>query len=127
MPGSNALASHNGAAMELFTRSLLPDLDFIGGHIDATLNGGAVEIKSCQICITDSSHPTGHRSGRFILSGDQHRDLLAENGEYIFIVHREGLPFITFRAPASCLDLPPFKGNRAISWRIIVSQLSGAV
>lgn len=127
MAASNALASHNGAAMELFTRGFLPELDFIGGHIDATLNGAALEIKSCQIHITDSSHPSGHRSGRFIFSGDQHRDLLAENGEYLFLVHRAGTPFITFRAPASALNLPDFHGNRAISWRVIVSQLSGAV
>ena len=127
MPGSNALASHNGAAMEFFVKGLLPEYDHIGGHIDGTLQGGAVEIKSCQKCITDSSHPTGHRPGRFVLSGDQHRDLLAENGEYIFIVHTNGTPFITFRAYASALHIPLFRGNRAISWRIVVSQLSEAV
>ena len=36
-------------------------------------------------------------------------------------------PFLGFRAPASCLDLPDFSGNRAVSWRVIVSQLAGVV
>jgi len=128
MSASNAAASHNGAEMEDFVKSLLPGVNITGGHIDGEYQGVPLEIKSCQVCITDNSHTkTAQRSGRFVFSGDQHRDLKAENGEYLFLVHKEGVPFMGFRAPASCLDLPEFKGNRAVSWRVIVSQLAGVV
>jgi len=127
---SNATASHNGAEMEAFVRSMLPSATITAGKdgIDGDLEGVPLEIKSCQVCITDNSHPfTGKRSGRFVFSGDQHNALLESGGEYLLIVHKEGSPFLGFRAPASCLNLPDFTGNRAVSWRVIVSQLAEVV
>ena len=124
---SNATASHNGAEMEDFVKSLLPGVNITGGHIDGEYQGVPLEIKSCQVCIIDASHPSGHRSGRFVFSGDQHKDLVNSEGDYLLVVHKDGSPFLGFRAPASCLDLPDFSGNRAVSWRVIVSQLAGVV
>lgn len=127
---SNATASHNGAEMEAFARSMLPNATITAGNedIDGNLGGVPLEIKSCQICIIDNSHTTtGKRSGRFVFSGDQHKALIEAGGEYLLIVHKEGSPFLGFRAPAFCLDLPDFTGNRAVSWRVIVSQLAEVV
>lgn len=127
---SNATASHNGTDMEAFARSMLPNATIIAGKedIDGDLGGVPLEIKSCQVCIIDNSHPTTRkRSGRFIFSGDQHNALIESGGEYLLIVHKEGSPFLGFRAPASCLNLPNITGNRAVSWRVIVSQLAEVV
>lgn len=126
---SNATASHNGADMEAFARSLLPNAIITAGpeDIDGELYGVPLEVKSCQISITDNSHSKSRRSGRFVFSGLQHQALVDSGGEYLLLVHKDGLPFLAFRAPASSLNLPEFSGNRAISWRAIVSKLAGAV
>ncbi|AYK14498.1 MULTISPECIES: hypothetical protein [Methanosarcina] len=115
---SNALASRNGCQIEEIIRTLYPGAQYdYRGIIDLHINGQPVEIKSCQAHVTDQSHGTGTRSGRFVFSAEQHQTLIENQGEYILVVHKDGTPFLYFRVPASALDLPDFTGIKSVCWK----------
>lgn len=122
-PESNALAARNGCLIEKIVRTLYPDAQFdYKGLVDLQINGHPVEIKSCQISVSDQSHRTGIRSGRFAFSAEQHKSLIQNRGEYILMVHKNGEPFLFFRIQASALKIPEFSGIKSVCWKSIVSR-----
>lgn len=119
----NARASRNGEAIEEYVRRLLPDIHFLDGLFDAELDGTPLEVKSCQMTVTDNSHKnTRKRSGRFLFVSTQHNALQKAGGEYLFIVHEEGTPKISFRAAAEKLGLPDFSGCKSVAWRSVARK-----
>lgn len=122
---SQTAASTNGCRMEAIIRALYPEGRFeYTGLIDFIIDGVRVEVKSCQDKVSDSSVSTGSRSGRFCFSDLQHQTLIENSGEYILLVHREGVPIIYVRAPASKLKLGKFSGVKAVCWK---TAIKGAV
>jgi hypothetical protein len=118
---SNALASQNGCRMEDLIKTLYPGATFdYLGLVDLTINGVRVEIKSCQDKIKDSNNSGGTRSGRFCFKDLQHKELVENAGEYIFLVQREGIPFLYFRVPARCIDPGEFSGVKSVCWKTII-------
>lgn len=118
---SQTAAAQNGCTMEHIIQRLYPNakLEYTG-IIDATIDGVRVEIKSCQDRVRDSNNSGGTRSGRFVFSEEQHKTLIENNGEYIFLVHNTGVPFIFFRVPARNVSLPNFSGIKSACWRSII-------
>ncbi|MFZ2499572.1 hypothetical protein [Methanosarcina sp.] len=122
----NTTASQNGNMIEELARKMFPGLNFLNGQFDAELEGRFLEVKSCQAHIVDNSHPISHmRTGRFVFTAEQHQALLEQNGEYLFIVHVNGNPLITFKTPASSVSLSSFSGNKSVVWRKIAKQFLG--
>lgn len=118
----NLTASQNGCTMESIIRTLYPGADFdYKGLIDLTINGVRVEIKSCQDKIKDNHNSAGTRSGRFCFKDIQHQELIENQGEYILLVHRDGVPFLYFRVPANCLDLGNFTGIKSVCWKTLIT------
>jgi len=118
---SKAKASNNGCAMERIIQALYPGAKFeYTGLIDLTINNVRVEIKSCQTKVQDSSTSTG-RSGRFHFREEQHEALLEMGGEYIFLVHENGIPILYLRVPARKLDLN-MKSEKAVCWKTIIQK-----
>ncbi len=116
---SNVLASRNGKAIEEYVRRLLPDIIFLNGQFDAVYHGVPLEIKSCQATVTDHSHQNSLRSGRFVFAAEQHEALLKSGGEYLFIVHMEADPLLSFREVAEDIGLPEFSGVKSVAWRSV--------
>jgi hypothetical protein len=85
-----AQAAQNGQQAEEYVYKKFPNLEKINELIDAQFKNQEVEIKSCQQTITDNSHKSGTRTGRFLLNGEQHEQLLKNNGIYCFIVLKPG-------------------------------------
>ncbi|WP_048065456.1 hypothetical protein [Methanosarcina acetivorans] len=126
-PESNALASNNGIEMENIIKALYPEAEFhYKGIIDFSIDGVQVEVKSCQEKINDTFSDKKHRgkprSGRFNFSDLQHQTLIENSGEYIFLVHRGGIPIIYLRVPAVKLNLGEFTGVKAVCWRTILKE-----
>lgn len=124
---SNTLASHNGCEMENIIKALYPGAEFhYKGVIDFSINGVRVEVKSCQETIidnyTDKKHTGGLRSGRFCFTDFQHQTLIENNGDYIFLVHREGVPIFYFRVQARKLNLGKFTGVKAVCWKTLIRE-----
>jgi hypothetical protein len=120
---SQTAAATNGCQMEAIVRALYPGAKFeYTGLIDFTINGVRVEVKSCQDKVYDSSTSGGTRSGRFCFSDLQHQTLIENSGEYILLVHREGVPIIYVRVPASKLQslLGTFSGVKAVCWKTAI-------
>lgn len=119
---SQTAASQNGCTMEGIIKQLYPGakLEYTG-LIDATINGVRVEIKSCQEHVRDSNNSGGTRSGRFVFNEEQHQALIENNGEYIFLVHNAGNPFLFFRVPARNVPLSEFTGIKSVCWKSIVT------
>lgn len=118
---SNAQALSNGHEMENIVKALYPGAEFrYKGLIDFSINGIRVEVKSCQDQINASGSPNGIRSGRFCFVDFQHEILLENNGEYIFLVHRDGVPIIYLRVPANKLKLGKWTGVKAICWKTVI-------
>jgi len=120
---SQTAAATNGCTMEGIIKQLYPGakLEYTG-LIDATIDGVRVEIKSCQERVKDSNNSGGTRSGRFVFSEDQHKTLIENNGDYIFLVHNAGVPFLFFRAPAKNISLPDFSGIKSVCWKSIIKE-----
>ncbi len=116
---SNVRASRNGKAFEEYVKRLLPDITFLNGQFDAVLNGIPLEIKSCQATITDHSHNNTQRSGRFVFQAEQHEALQKAGGAYLFIVHVEEEPLLSFREVAEDVGLPEFSGIKSVAWRSV--------
>lgn len=121
--GSNARASHNGRVMENFITSLFPDITFFNDQLDAVYRDIPVEVKSCQVTITDHGTSNSRRSGRFCFEGEQHKALLKAKGEYFFVVHEGCVPMAFFRVSAETLGLPEFVGVKSVSWRMIARKV----
>lgn len=120
-PESNTLAAHNGIEMENIIKALYPGAEFhYKGVIDFSIDGVEVELKSCQEFINDKNNSTGKRSGHFCFSDLQHRALIENNGEYIFLVQREGIPVFYARVQASKLKLGKFSGVKAVCWKTAI-------
>ncbi|AKB47409.1 hypothetical protein MSKOL_1632 [Methanosarcina sp. Kolksee] len=119
---SQTAAAQNGCTMENIIKQLYPGakLEYTG-LIDATINGVRVEIKSCQEHVRDSNNSGGTRSGRFVFNEEQHKALIENNGEYIFLVHTAGVPFLFFRVPARNVPLPEFTGVKSLCWKSIIT------
>lgn len=122
---SQTAAAQNGCTMEGIIKQLYPGakLEYTG-LIDATIDGVRVEIKSCQERVRDSSNSGGTRSGRFVFNEEQHKALIENNGEYIFLVQNSGVPFIFFRAPARNVTLSDFIGIKSVCWKSIIRGLT---
>ncbi|AKB79092.1 hypothetical protein MSHOH_2609 [Methanosarcina horonobensis HB-1 = JCM 15518] len=122
-PESNALAARNGCLIEKIVRTLYPDAQFdYKGIVDLKINGQPVEIKSCQVSVSDHSHGSGTRSGRFAFSAEQHKSLIQNKGEYILMVHKSGEPFLFFRIPAAALKISEFSGVKSVCWKSVISR-----
>lgn len=122
---SNAIAASNGCEMENIVKALYPGARFeYRGLIDFSIDGVRVEVKSCQDSITDNSHPSRSRSGRFCFSDLQHQTLIENSGEYILLVQRDGIPIIYVRVPAWKLKLGKFSGVKSVCWK---TAIMGAV
>lgn len=121
---SQTAAAQNGCNMERIIQQLYPGakLEYTG-LIDATINGVRVEIKSCQEHVRDSNNSGGTRSGRFVFNEEQHKALIENNGEYIFLVHTAGVPFLFFRVPARNVLLSEFSGIKSVCWRSAVKKV----
>lgn len=120
-PESNQLAASNGCEMENIIKALYPGAEFnYKGVIDFSIDGVRVEVKSCQELINASGNHDGIRSGRFCFKDIQHQTLIENNGEYIFLVHRGGIPIIYLRVPAVKLKLGNFTGVKAVCWKTII-------
>jgi len=118
---SNALASQNGIEMENIIKALYPGAHFeYKGIIDFLIDGVRVEVKSCQEFIHASGNYDGIRSGRFCFNDLQHQTLIENNGEYVFLVHRGGVPIFYVRIQASKLKLGRFSGTKAVCWKTII-------
>lgn len=119
---SCTLSATNGCSMENIIKTLYPGAEFeYNGLIDLSINGKRVEIKSCQDRIKDSTSSTG-RSGRFIFRQEQHEALIENAGDYIFLVHKEGIPIIYVRAPACKIDLLKYKGSMSLCWKTVIKE-----
>ncbi|AKB78624.1 hypothetical protein MSHOH_2141 [Methanosarcina horonobensis HB-1 = JCM 15518] len=117
----NALASQNGCLMEHWIKALYPSAEFrYKGAIDCIIDGVRVEIKSCQEFIHDSEYKNNQRSGRICFNSQQHEILVLEGGDYIFLVHRNGNPFIFVRLPASSLSRSSWSGVKCVSWKTLL-------
>ncbi|WP_440947872.1 hypothetical protein ACSAZL_06385 [Methanosarcina sp. T3] len=120
-PESNQLAASNGCEMENIIKALYPGAEFhYKGVIDFSIDGVRVEVKSCQELINASGSHDGIRSGRFCFKDIQQQTLIENNGEYIFIVHRGGVPIFYARIPAVKLKLGKFTGVKAVCWKTII-------
>lgn len=120
---SNALASRNGCNIEHIITTLYPGAEFdYKGLIDLTINGIRCEIKSCQSSVKDSHNSGGSRCGRFVFNEEQHLSLIENEGEYIFIVHKEGVPFLYYRVPARNVVLSKFAGLKCVSWKTVLME-----
>jgi len=119
---SQTAAAQNGCNMERIIQQLYPGakLEYTG-LIDATIDGVRVEIKSCQDHVKDSSTSGGTRSGRFVFNEEQHKTLIENSGEYIFLVHTAGVPFLFFRVPARNVTLSEFSGVKSVCWKTIIT------
>lgn len=118
---SNALAASNGYEMENIIKALYPGAHFeYKGVIDFTINGVRVELKSCQDCVIDASHSSGFRSGRFVFSDLQHKILIENNGDYIFLVQHGGIPVFYARVPARKVKLGKFSSTKAVCWKTVI-------
>jgi hypothetical protein len=109
--------------MEAIVRALYPGAKFeYTGLIDFSINGVRVEVKSCQDKVHDSSLSGGSRSGRFVFSDLQQQTLIENRGEYILLVHKEGVPIVYIRVPASKLQtiLGKFSGVKAVCWKTAI-------
>ena len=84
---SQALAARNGHNIESQICNFLGIPHDYNGIVDAHLNDRPLEIKSCQMIITDKSHSNQTRQGRFVFNEEQHRHLVRNNGIYALIVH----------------------------------------
>lgn len=114
----NILAKHNGISMESWVKAIYPSAIFdYKGVIDSSIDNVRVEVKSCQNLITDKSYKHGLRVGRICFNSYQHEILLKENGDYIILVQKEGVPFIFYRFPAHNLNMGSWEGNKCISWK----------
>jgi hypothetical protein len=119
---SQTLAATNGCIMENIIKNLYPNAQFeYTGLIDLTIDGKRVEIKSCQDRVRDSSTSTG-RWGRFHFREEQHSTLIENEGDYIFLVHHEGTPFIYLRIPARDIKLSKFKEEKALCWKSVIRE-----
>ncbi len=124
---SQTLAAQNGCNMEHIIQALYPEAIFeYTGVIDFTINGVRVEIKSCQAQVHDSSTSGGTRSGRFVFNEEQHKTLIENSGEYILLVHKNSVPIVYIRVPASKLQntLGEFSGIKSVCWK---SAIKGAL
>lgn len=118
---SQTAAAQNGCNMENIVKALYPGARFeYTGLIDFSIDGVRVEVKSCQDKVSDSSVSTRSRTGRFCFSDLQHQTLIENSGEYILLVHREGVPIIYVRAPAKKLQLGKFSGVKAVCWKTAI-------
>lgn len=116
---SNTRAARNGKAIEEYVQRLLPNIKFLNGQFDAVYDGTLLEIKSCQATVVDNSHNNTHRSGRFVFQSEQHNALLKAGGEYLFVVHVDENPLISFREIAEDVGLPDFSGVKSVAWRSV--------
>ncbi len=122
---SQTAAATNGCKMETIIRSLYPGAQFeYTGLIDFTIDGVKVEVKSCQEKVYDNSLSGGVRSGRFCFSDLQHQTLIENSGEYILLVHKEGVPILYIRVPARKLKLGTWTGVKSVCWK---SAIKGAL
>jgi len=122
---SQTAAAQNGCNMENIVKALYPGARFeYTGLIDFSIDGVRVEVKSCQDKVFDNSLSGGTRSGRFCFSDLQHQTLIENSGEYILLVHREGVPIIYVRVPARKLNLGKWTGVKAVCWK---TAIKGAV
>jgi hypothetical protein len=120
---SQTAAATNGCRMESIIRALYPEGTFeYTGLIDFTIDGARVEVKSCQDRVYDNSLSGGARSGRFVFSDLQHQTLLENKGDYILLVHKDGVPIVYIRVPASKLQtlLGGFSGTKAVCWKTAI-------
>ena len=118
----NLAAAQNGVTMEGIIKTLYPGAEFSYlGLVDLLIDGVPVEIKSCQDRIRDTSNAGGSRTGRFCFKDVQHQALIENGGEYIFLVHKQGVPFLYFRVPAYCVDLPAFTGVKSVCWKTLIT------
>lgn len=118
---SNTLASANGCEMEDIIKALYPGAKFeFKGVIDFLIDGVRVEVKSCQEYVIDNSAAHSVRSGRFCFTDLQHQTLLENSGEYIFLVHRSGVPIFYTRVQAARLKLGKFHGVKSVCWKTAI-------
>ena len=93
------------------------EIEIINDLIDFVVNGKYIEVKSCDKYISDKSHTTGRRRGRFILNKRQHEFLVKHDGLYLFIVRCEvGKRYIKF-IRAKELDVTFNSEYLALNWR----------
>jgi hypothetical protein len=122
---SQTAAAQNGCNMENIVKALYPGARFeYTGLIDFSIDGVRVEVKSCQDKVYDNSLSGGTRSGRFCFSDLQHQNLIENSGEYILLVHKNSVPIVYVRVPASKLQLGKFTGIKSVCWK---TAIKGAV
>lgn len=121
-PESNALANHNGKAVEEIVQTLLPELQYVGKELDAVYHGRPLEIKSCQRTCHRSDRGKMERSGRFWFRADQDKALKEEDGFYALVVHDQGNLHFFYIAEARKL-LNDFSGAMTVSWNTIARRV----
>ena len=124
-----SLANTNGCAMEDIVQSLYPHSTFSRvGLIDMFIDGVPVEIKSCQKYVKNYENgETTRRRGRFHLREEQHKQLLAMEGDYIFIVQEDQKIIFYARVKANTLKEVKFRNETTLTWTSIFRGIFGGV
>lgn len=100
---SNTTASRNGKSIEMSILRYM-GLPQQGQPVDSELDGKPLEVKSCQLYITDVSCGKSRRSGRFQFNEEQDRYLKENDGRYALVVHDEGIIHHTRLLRASLIE-----------------------
>ncbi len=118
----NKTAVKNGLNAESEFKNFMSKYEYnltqLNDLIDFMVNGHYVEIKSCQKEIYDSSHQN-FRSGRFVMSKEQHDFLVKNNGYYYFIAFEIGK--IIYRS--KFILAKNIKYQRLICWKRIFEEV----
>lgn len=117
----NARASNNGKIAEDYISNEYHIEITTKAIIDGHYNGFPVEVKSCQLWITDNHNSLSRRRGRFWLREDQHAHLLKNSGFYIFVLLEDEQPLYSKFIPAWSIS-PLFTTNRT-NFQIVCTKI----
>lgn len=112
----NTTASQNGLFCEEYVRRMFPGLVWKGELCDAQYGNIPVDVKGCEAWYSreDKPHAT-KRAGRFTLIEEQHAELIAKNGFYLFVVHIGELIVKSILVSASKISF-----HKQVSWTTVL-------
>jgi hypothetical protein len=95
-PAGQAKADRNG----VLGQAHVLGIERCHSTIDGDLGGVPIEVKTCEAVVRNGRDREGLRPGRFHLSAYQHKHLVEQGGDYVFVVVSHGTILAEARVPA---------------------------
>jgi len=116
---SNSVAKNHGILAESFvSKSVGIEVQPMSIFDVLNIGGAPMEIKSCQLWVTDKSNSKNRRRGRFVFNAKQHSELVKNDGYYFFCLIDEHDEICACKCvPAAAIYHPTLKNdsNRSVS------------